>query len=311
MFSKYSDNRRWSAGLRPASFAAHRAALQKLSAKFFSAILSSLLLGALWLAHGRTLYAWGPGAHRLVNNWAVETLPPEMRTYFEANRQFLMDHSTDPDDWMNKDRYERIRHYIYLDKYGAFPYLQLPHSFKLAVQQYGSGRIHRDGLLPWTIGEFSLRLTNAFKARDWNGVREAAAALGHYVADAHDPLHTTLNYDGQLTGQSGLADRFDTKLIDRYSNFFIYAPETAVKIDDPTEFAFQMTLESHTWVDRIILADRLSIEGLVGYNDDYFDRFYNRVGATAMRELDAAAVDTGSYWFTAWVNAGRPALPPR
>lgn len=276
-----------------------------------SPVLGTIVFGALWLASERPVLAWGPAGHRLVNNWAVETLPPEMRTFFEANRQFLMDHANDPDDWMKKDRYERMRHYIYLDKYGFFPYLKLPHSFKDAVQQYGSGRIHRDGLLPWTVGDFSLRLTNAFKARDWNAVRIDAAALGHYVADAHDPLHTTQNYDGQLSGQSGLADRFEIRLIERYSNFFIYSPADAAKIDDPTEYAFQMILEANTWVDSIILADRRAFEGLPEYNDDYFDRFYNRVGSTAMREIDGAAADTGSYWYTAWLNAGRPTLPPR
>lgn len=283
----------------------------KAAAKSFSlsARVAVALLG--WLFACPPAYAWGPTAHRLVNSWAVQALPPEIRSFFEANRQFLIDHANDPDAWMLKDRYERKRHYIYLDKYGIFPYLNLPHSFKRAVEQYGSGRINRDGLLPWQIGEYSLRLTNALKARNWEEAKQNAAVLGHYVADAHDPLNTSQNFDGQLTGQTGLASRFGIRLIDRYTNFFIFRPDEATKIDDPTEYAFQAVLEAHTWVDHIILEDRRSLEGLADFNDDYFDRFYSQVGSAAMRQINAAAHDAGSYWYTAWLNAGRPALPGR
>jgi hypothetical protein len=191
-----------------------------------------------------------------------------------------------------------------------FPYLDLPHDFKQAVEKLGGGRINRNGLLPWHVGEYSLRLTNALKAQKWDEAKEAAAALGHYVADAHDPLHTTSNYDGQLTEQTGLGARFGATLIDRFQGFFIFRPAPATKIDDPTEYAFGAVLESHTWVDQIVLADREALEGLRDYNDDYFDRFYTRIGSIAVREINDAAHDTGSYWYTAWLNAGRPALPP-
>ncbi|MFB3921406.1 MAG: hypothetical protein ACE145_06765 [Terriglobia bacterium] len=264
---------------------------------------------AFWLTTGSAALAWGPTAHRLVNNWAIETLPPEIRGYFDANRQFLIDHANDPNQWMEKDRYERKRHYMYLDKYGLFPYRELPHGFKPAVEKYGSGKINSNGLLPWHIGEYSLRLTNALKAQKWDEAKLAAAALGHYVADAHDPLNTTSNYDGQLTGQAGLATRFGETLIDRFQGFFIFRPTPAVKIDDPTEYAFDAVLETNTWVSQVVWTDRKSLEGLRDYNDDYYDRFYSRIGSAAVREINAAAHDVGSYWYTAWLNAGRPALP--
>src|SRR5271169_3223111 len=94
-----------------------------------------LSLGFLFSDTG-ACFAWGPTAHRLTNRWAIETLPPEVRGFFEANRQFLIDHANDPDAAMAKDAFERNRHYIYLDKYGIFPYLALPHSYATAVEQY-------------------------------------------------------------------------------------------------------------------------------------------------------------------------------
>jgi hypothetical protein len=279
------------------------------AARFLSGFVGKILF--VWLAAGGTALAWGPSAHRLVNNWAVETLPPEIRAFFDSNRQFLIEHANDPDEWMKTDRYERKRHYLYLDKYGMFPYLDLPHSFQRAGERFGAGRINRDGVLPWQIGEYSLRLTNSLKGQNWNEARLNAAVLAHYVADARDPLHTTSNYDGQLTGQTGLATRFGVTLIDRYQGFFIFRPIAAVKIDDPTEYAFRAVLEANIWVNQIVLFDRQAVEAFRDFNDDYLDRFYSQAGSIVVREINAAAHDAGSYWYTAWLNAGRPALPGR
>ena len=265
----------------------------------------------LWLTCTGSVVAWGPNAHDIVNTWAIYTLPQEIRPFFENNRQFLVEHANDPDLWIKKDRYERKRHYIYLDKYGVFPYPLLPHAYRLATEQLSSGRINRDGVLPWQIGESSLRLTKAMKASNWEEVKLSAAVLAHYVADAHDPLHTTQNFDGQLSKQTGLAGRFEIRVPDRYSKLFIMRPEGATKIDDPTEYAFQACLESHIWVDLVVWSDLRAREDLPDYTDEYFDRFYGRVGATLVREINAAAHDAGSYWYTAWLNAGQPQLPAR
>jgi hypothetical protein len=281
---------------------------QLTSVESLGPLAATLALGLLTV---HPLLAWGPTGHHIVNTWAIQTLPFEMRGFFAANRQFLVEHANDPDIWMNKDRYERKRHYIYMDKYGIFPFLGLPHSFRQAVEQYGSGRVNRDGVLPWQVGEYSLRLTVAFKSRNWDQVKLEAAVLAHYVADARDPLRVTRNFDGQLTRQTGLADRFEIRLLDRYAKFFILHPDDAAKIDDPTEYAFQTCLETYTGLDAIILADLRAREGLPDYTDEYFDRFYSQIGATAMRAINEAAHDAGSYWYTAWLNAGKPALPAR
>jgi len=268
-----------------------------------------IAIPALWLLIVHPVAAWGPTGHDIVNTWAIQTLPAEMRGFFEANRQFLVEHGNDPDVWMTKDRYERKRHFIYLDKYGIFPFLEVPHSFRGAVEKYGSGRVNRDGVLPWQVGEYSLRLTTAFKSHNWDQVKLEAAVLAHYVADTHSPLHITKNFNGQLTRQSGLADRFEIRLLDRYSKFFILHPQDATKIDDPTEYAFQTCLDAYAGLDAVVLADLRAREGLPDYTDEYFDYFYSQIGATVMKAINEAAHDAGSYWYTAWLNAGKPALP--
>lgn len=117
---------------------------------------------ALFLAQPPLTLGWGPTAHELVNTWAIQVLPQEIRPFFENNRTFLVEHANDPDNLMKTDRYERMRHYIYLDKYGVFPYVALPHSYNLAKEKF-AWRVSRDGMLPWQIGEFSLRLTKSLR----------------------------------------------------------------------------------------------------------------------------------------------------
>lgn len=252
--------------------------------------------------------AWGPEAHILVTKWAIQTLPDPLKGYFEAYQGELLAHVNDPAAWIKKDRFEAARQYIYLDEYGRFPYLKLPHSYEAAVHEYGARRVTQRGTLPWQIGEFSLRLTNDMRDGKWDDVRKDAAALGYYVADAHDPLNTTDNYNGQLTGQTGLSTRFGVDLIDRYRNFIFFRPKPAQRISDPTGYAFDTVIEANTWVDRVLLADMRARDDLASYNDDYYDRFYSSVGAMLVRELSGAANDIGSYWFTAWLNAGKPPL---
>jgi hypothetical protein len=70
-----------------------------------------------------------------------------------------------------------------------------------------------------------------------------------------------------------------------------------------------MSMSAHSWLENVLLADRRAHEGLSGYTDEYYDRFFAQAGAVLVRQLSDASTDVGSYWMTAWINAGRPQLP--
>jgi hypothetical protein len=70
-------------------------------------------------------------------------------------------------------------------------------------------------------------------------------------------------------------------------------------------------LEANSWVNQVLLGDWRARLGLSRYDEEYFDRLHANVGVIAARELNNAAHDAGSYWYTAWLNAGRPPLPGR
>jgi hypothetical protein len=253
--------------------------------------------------------AWGKNGHRLVVRKATETLPQDIRPFFESNLALLAQHVTDPLDAIAKSPLERHNHFILLDKYGRFPFEALPRNYKAAVTKFGKARLDANGLLPWQIGVYSEKMTEAMKAGKWDEARVDAAILANYVAEAHDPFNTTDNFDGRLSGQPGVNERFGTTLIDRYSSFFPMRPNDAIFINDPTDRAFEACLSSHSWLETILLADRNARRGENSFTDEYYDRFYNQAAAILIRQISDAATDVGSFWLTAWVNAGRPQLP--
>jgi hypothetical protein len=268
-----------------------------------------LFLTAFELSAPFCLLAWGNNAQRLIVNHAVDTLPFELRPFFEANRNFLIQHVNDPLNEVAKHPHERQNHFIELDKYGKFPFEALPRNYRAALSKYSKSKIDSTGLLPWQIGVYSAKLTDDLRNGRWDEAKIDAAFLANYVAEAHDPFNTTENFDGKMTGQSGVNDRFNAVLIDRYSSFFPLSPHDAFFISDPTDFAFDTCLNAHSHVESLLLADRAAKKGLSSYTDEYYDRFYNLTAASLIKQLSDASTDVGSYWLTAWTNAGKPQLP--
>jgi hypothetical protein len=255
------------------------------------------------------LLAWGNSANKLIVNRAVDTLPPDLRQFFDANRSILLQHVNDPLVTVEKTPAERKNQFLYLEKYGRFPFDTLPRSYKAAVSKFGKSKLESNGLLPWQIGVYSAKLTEAMRIGKWEDAKLLAAVLASYVAAAHDPFNTTDNMDGHLSAQNSVNERFGNALVDRYSSFFFMRPNDAVYIADPTDHAFEACLSSHSWLETILYADRDSRRGLNAYTDEYYDHFYNQAGSVLIRQISDAATDVGSYWLTAWKNAGQPPLP--
>jgi hypothetical protein len=232
-----------------------------------------------------------------------------MQPFFEANRQFIVQHSVNADESSKSPSLSDERSFIQLDHYGPYPFSALPRSYTSAVAKFTKRSLDMYGLLPWQIGIYSKKLTDAFESRDWAAAKLSAAILAHYVAAAHDPFNTTVDSIGKLAAQPGVNERFGTALVDRYQLFFFVKPNEAGFIRDPTGYAFDMAINAHAWLEIVLVADIRAHEGLTSYSDDYYDRFYAQAGAVLVRQFSDASTDLGSYWMTAWINAGRPQLP--
>src|ERR1700722_4543452 len=178
------------------------------------------LLALIFVLAIPATFGWGENAERTIADKAVDTLPDEMLPFFQNSRSFIDHHVTDPIQLEAKNPVDRNNSFIQLDHYGPFPFSTVPRDYKAAVEKFGRRTVEARGVLPWQIGLYSQKLTDAFRARDWDDVRLSAAFLAHYVAEAHDPFKSTTNSDGAASDQPGVNERFGRGLVDRYQRFF-------------------------------------------------------------------------------------------
>lgn len=264
--------------------------------------------------------AWGFPGHRLLNAEATKTLPPPLRALFEGNEAYVREHAIDPDLWVIAGRPgEAPNHFLDIDAFGPFPFDQVPLLEADHLARYGAQAAER-GRVPWRVGEVYRELVAAFAAGDEARVLERAAVLGHYVGDAHVPLHSVVNYDGQLTGQKGVHSRWETELLARFARQIEtrLQPGTAVTVADPVAFIFDVIKESYARSRELLAADKETTSPRDfadtaeddRYDDAYYSAFFEREGSDVVSRLDAAATALGSLWLSAWQEGGRPELDP-
>lgn len=158
------------------------------------------------------VYYWGFYAHQKINYYAVFLLPPQMMVLYKPNITFLSEHAIDPD----KRRYavpdEGPKHYIDIDRYGAYPYNDLPRKWNDAVAKFGEDSLKQHGIVPWHVQTMLHRLTDAFKEKNYSLIMKYSAEIGHYISDAHVPLHASSNHNGQLTNQKGIHGFWESRV---------------------------------------------------------------------------------------------------
>jgi hypothetical protein len=262
-------------------------------------------------------FAWGAVAHRYIMRRAIDLMPPEIKPFFERNRDELVLRVNDPDLWRVVGfEEEPPNHQIDfgVDDYGAFPFVALPRDYDAAVEKFGVAVVRRHGLLPWrTMEEFgNLRRIFQGFARDqlYVGGNTVlfASALAHYIQDAHQPLHVHNNYDGQLSGQNGLHSRFESELFERFESRLTINPAPVRLVNDTRDFIFDVALSSFQLVPQILEADRRAIGAKDTYDDEYFEKFFADIRPLLERQLASAITATASAIVSAWTQAGKPEL---
>jgi len=249
------------------------------------------------------VYAWGWETHRYINENAVDYLPPEM-DFFEEYRDYLREHSTDPD----VDDLPGYYHYIDIDYYTEFFEGTFPHDWEEAVDQYGYDVITDNGTVPWVIELWTDSLTILMDDGEWETVWQLAAELGHYVADSHEPLHLTLNYNGQLTGNYGIHSRYETHMINPHLSELPLPDSTSNYWSSVIDSVFRYIDEIYPYVSEIIAADDLAAGQDPNYNSTYYNLLWDELDSLTISVIHCAIVDLASIWQTAWINAGSPTL---
>ena len=250
------------------------------------------------------IYAWGWQTHRYINENAVDYLPPEM-DFFQDYRDYLHEHSTDPD----VDNLPGYYHYIDIDYYPEFFEGTFPHDWDEAVEQYGYDVITDNGTIPWVIETWTDSLTVLMASGQWEAVWQLAAELGHYVADSHQPLHLTLNYNGQLTGNYGIHSRYETHMINPHLSELPLPDSSGIYWSSVIDSVFRYIDEIYPYASEIIAADDLAADQDPNYNSTYYNILWEEVDSMTISVIHCAIVDLASIWQTAWVNSGDLTLP--
>jgi len=270
-------------------------------------------------------FCWGFFAHKKINNYAVFLLPPQMLVLYKPNADFITQHAVDPDMRRYAVTEEGPRHYIDIDHYGKYPYDSLPRKWNDAVAKFSEDSLRENGIVPWWVQTMLYRLTDAFKEKNQAKILKQSAEIGHYIADAHVPLHANSNHNGQYTNQQGIHGFWESRvpelLADKEWDFFIGKAEY---IKDPGNFIWQRVLESAAASDTVLKYEReltkefppdqkFSFENRNGvvvrqYSSAFAKAYDAKLKGMIERRMRQAVFAVASFWYTAWVNAGEPDL---
>jgi hypothetical protein len=270
-------------------------------------------------------FCWGFFGHQKINYYAVFLLPPEMLVLYKPNIEFITEHAVDPDKRRYAIAEEGPRHYIDIDHYGSYPFDSLPRKWEDAIGKYSERELTENGIVPWWVQTMQRRLVNAFKEKDQARILKLSAEIGHYIADAHVPLHASSNHNGQLTGQQGIHGFWESRvpelLAEKEWNFFI---GKAGYIKNPGEFIWKRVLESAAAADTVLRFEKelnnkfspdkkFAFENRNGkiirqYSSAYTLAYNEMLKGMIERRMRLSIYSVASFWYTAWVDAGQPDL---
>jgi hypothetical protein len=283
-----------------------------------------LLLALPVVFVARQAQAWGFFGHRLLNRLAVYTLPPAMVGFFKANIDYMTVNATRPDSRRVVVPDEAPKHFIDVDRYGDSAEYKMPRRYADAVAKYGEDSLLRHGIVPYNVVRMKGQLTAAFKDRDTDRILRLSADMGHYIADACVPLHTTKNYNGQLTGQRGIHGLWESRLPELLSADYDLFSGQAPYLENPTDAIWGAVIRSHAAVDSVLrmekeLTAQFSEDGKYGYEQrgsqtiraysrEFSREYHKRLNGQVERQMRYAVRLIGGFWYTCWVDAGSPDL---
>jgi hypothetical protein len=269
--------------------------------------------------------AWGFYAHQLINELAIYALPPELFSFYKSNCNYLKLHALDPD----KRRYilpkEANKHFVDLDFYEkSVPIDTLPLEFSKAVSKYGMDTILKHGTVPWQI-QFTLRnLEDAFCHQNTALILKHSADIGHYMADAHVPLHNTANYNGQFTNQIGIHGLFESRIPELFANQYQCIPLKANYLSNPLAFTWETITEGFGVLPFVFemenkIRKKIPEHKHYGFTQkgkkwvkiwsfEYAEAYHQALNGLVEKRLIHAAYAISCLWYTAWINAGQPQL---
>lgn len=268
--------------------------------------------------------SWGFYAHRMINEAAVFTLPVPLAGFYKKHIIYISEHAVDADKRRYVNSEEAERHFIDIDAYGENPFDSIPPYWQDAIDKIPEETLRANGILPWQIHFSYIQLVNAFKERNTHRILRISTDIGHYIADAHSPLHTTKNYNGQLTDQYGIHAFWESRLPEIYASSYNFYVGKAQYIDAPLLKAWEIIQHSFSLTDSVLLIEkRLNQEFpddkkyifenrnnilIKSYSQPYSKAYHQALNGMIEKQMRAAIITLSSFWYSAWIDAGQPKL---
>lgn len=235
---------------------------------------------------------------------------------YNSYRSFIYEHvlSTYYDDDRSISKKDMVA--FFNGKYG----IEVKGSKFIAVDEFSE-----HGIVPFHLAFMQKKLEKAFLAKNIPSILRLSAEMGHYLGDAHVPLHTTENYNGQLTDQLGIHGFWESRIPELFAdNEYDYFVGKANYIEDKEDFFWDVVLDSHALVDSVLLIEKNLSETFpqdqqICYDDrgnqltrtqckEYAKAYSLRMNGMVEKRMQDAILAIGSAWYTAWVDAGQPVL---
>jgi len=301
--------------------------LWNMSMHLFAPLVVSLsVLHAATLPQNRI---WGEAGHRITAQAASAALPPDMPQFFRDAAPQLAYLNPEPDRWKSRTESSRDRaldgasspdHFLDLEMIPAADRaraLAAPDRYAF-FDQLRARDVDptKAGALPFSMLQLTQRMRVAFRQwraapndaeRAWIEARilNDAGILGHFVADASNPAHTTIHYNGWV-GENPSGYATDNRFHGRFESAFV---QSRVKLVDvlPSVAARPQVFESlrpaivayflrtHAEVERLYQLDKAS--PFNGANTTPANK------AFAVERLAAGASMLRDLWWTAWVTS--------
>lgn len=274
--------------------------------------------------------SWGVWGHQHINKAAVFALPDSMRVFYYNHIDFMTEESVVPDirKYTYNFKSEGPRHFIDLENFEK-PIDSLPRTPAEANKIYEESFLQKNGSLPWFIQEMMEKLTTAMRKGRKTEILALSADLGHYLGDAYMPLHTSSNYDGQLTAQSGIHSFFESQLPELYGDQYnLYTGDAHYMADIPSA-TWAIIKTTHNLADTMLAIDRSlsnnlkreqiwqmdaggkTIKNTYGqpiHSVEYARLYHEALHGMVEQQIRLSISSTADFWYTAWVNAGKPDL---
>jgi hypothetical protein len=244
--------------------------------------------------------------------------------FYKQHITYLTEQAVNPDKRRYRIAAEAPRHFIDLDAYGDSVRQLLPTAWTPAVQKFGADSLNKHGVVPWHLNLVKHQLTEAFRQHNVVDILRLSADLGHYVADACVPLHTTRNYNGQFTNQHGIHGLWESRLPELFAGQYDFFTGPARYLPQPQQKAWEIVWRSHAAVDSVFRLEKetaaelaedkkYSFEERGGttaktYSRAYAATYHQKLNGQVERQMRLAVALVGSFWYTCWVDAGQPDL---